>query len=201
MLYITPEKLAVAVEDDGLDPTKTDLLVLSCEAATEWVNGHCHRMFSLDEVASARTYRARSKFMVWTGDFPSGVSVTVATDDANDGVWVPWGAGDWFPEPQNPLNGFPFNRISARSTKEFPTNGTAPLVKVTTTWGFAAVPARVTMASRIIAIANYRSRYFTGATAGFEEQDSLGEGTVAFAKLLLERCILDEARQREVPAA
>ncbi|MGH7721501.1 MAG: head-tail connector protein [Candidatus Dormibacteria bacterium] len=95
--------------------------------------------------------------------------VTVQTDPAGDGSFgLTWGPGDYQLEPLNKLlNGHPWPYTKVRATKSlaFPIYGgiaypmpyTQALIRVTTRWGWLAVPSDVQKAAIVQAIALFKA--------------------------------------------
>lgn len=161
MAIITTAELATHVGiADSLDNTT---LAYAATAACRNVQGWCGRTFDVASASSARYYRVVDTSHVWIDDC-TGVSA-VALDSGDAGTWAttlttadytlwpvggvgPLGAADW---PYTGLVGRNYYRFSS-------SNVTTPALKVTATWGWAAVPEAVKLATLMIGAEFHRSR-------------------------------------------
>lgn len=134
----------------------------------EWTG----RYFYQDAAPSARLYRAADAFYVSVGDFDSTAGVLVKTDLDTDGVFeTTWASSDWQAEPLVRYNQKPYTRITATSRdKTFPFWSLRPMVQVTATWGWGAVPPQVEQACEYMATLFYRAKDQYGASIGLIDQ-------------------------------
>lgn len=151
-MYATLSQLrsAAAIPDTMDDPVLTSALA----AAEQAIDGYCGRSFGTAGTAlSTRVYAAQMGDVVYIDDC---TSITLVETDADlDGTWSQtWAAGDWQAEPLNGRAGslaVPFDRVRAVSDYAFPVSHRAA-VRVTATWGWAAVPSVVSQATILTAL-------------------------------------------------
>jgi hypothetical protein len=142
----------------GIDPTNTaeDIkLTNALSATTAGINGICGRQFNRAGSVSDRVYIPRTTTKVDVDDFHTTVGLVVATDEDGDGVYeTVWSSSDYQLEPLNGIvegePGWPFYRIRAVGTRRFPCMSDRATVKVSSDWGWAAVPEPVKTACRIV---------------------------------------------------
>lgn len=144
--------LGLSLNDSKLDEVVNDAI----NAAEDWVHGVCNRRFDLATSASARYYDVNPITGTVTTDDIGDPSVTVATDNTNDGTFATsWSTSDF---QLLPLRGDrPYYEIRSTGAKSFPSpiSSRTGLVKVTAKWGWPSVPsgihqAVVMQAARIV---------------------------------------------------
>lgn len=148
MAYATLAQVKAALTLDSTDTVDDSQITMALTAAEAMVNGYCERTFTVAGTASARVYATSVDYLVFTDD---ATTVTLVESDPNlDGTWVTsWAATDWQAEP---LNGtvagqtVPYTQLRAVGNYAFPPSHRAA-VRVTATWGWAAVPNAVTQAT------------------------------------------------------
>lgn len=153
-LYIdtTDLKDRLEIEDDD------DMVRLTgaVEAATHGVNTFCGRQFNDAGAVSARVFKATDGCLAYVDDFSTTTGLIIKTDDDDDGTFErTWAASEYELEPLNGIvdgvPGWPYWRIRYVGTgRGFPQLRRAGL-QVSARWGWTAVPANVTEASRIAA--------------------------------------------------
>ena len=119
------------------------------DAATEAINDHCGRTFTVAGSGSARVYVPTCTPVLFIDDATTVTAVTV------DGASLT-ASTDYQKEPLNNLiNGqtVPFTRLVRLGGHvwDSTTDNLKAAISVTATWGWAAVPSRVTQACRILA--------------------------------------------------
>ena len=142
--YATLAELQARVTDR--DAAQTELY-RTLAAASQAVEEHCHRVFTLASSTSARVYRPESSCLVPVDDIAdvTGLVVEVGTDgtfpdDVTADVWT---------SPPNAIaKGSPVTAVE--SLGAFPRGYGRPTVQVTALWGWPAVPADVTEAVLIL---------------------------------------------------
>lgn len=155
---------------DSVDDTR---LTEALNAASYGVDRYCERTFSNADSGSARVYPgAADRRLVSTDDHHTAAPI-VETDDDGDGTFeVVWGLEDLQLEPVNGVvggrPGWPFTRLVAIGVRRFPA-GPAARVRVTATWGWAAVPAPVKEATLIVAEEVFKLADAPFGVAGFGE--------------------------------
>lgn len=153
-LYIDAEDLKNRLDiDDDEDMVR---LVGAVDAATHGVNTFCGRQFNDAGSVTARVFKATSDCLAYVDDFSTTTGLVIKTDDDDDGIYErTWTTSDYELEPLNGVvdgvPGWPYWRIRHVGTgRGFPQLRRAGL-QVSARWGWAAVPANVTEATRIAA--------------------------------------------------
>lgn len=143
------------------------------ESASREIDGHCgERKFWLDDDVSARVYYPDSAGFTAVDDIATTTGLIVKTDSAGDGTYATtWSAADYELQPLNGIvdgeTGWPYWQIKAVGAYHFPCNATRAPLQVTAKWGWAAVPANVSEACRIIAEEIYKLKDAPFGVAGF----------------------------------
>ena len=154
-------KSYLKIEDDEDDEELTDALA----AASRGVTDFCKRQFNKETVASPRLYRPTGSGLVMVDDFHTTTGLVVQSDD----LTTTWTATDYQLEPLNGVRngepGWPFWKIRADGSLSFTSWGT---VQVTAQWGWAAIPAPVTQACKILAAENFKLKDAPFGVAGFD---------------------------------
>ena len=120
-------------------------------------------MFTLDESASERSFRARLSDVVSVRDIASASGVTVSVGYGS--TWAVLDPADWWLAPENaPADERPFTELF--SADRF-TPGRRPSVKVSAVWGWPAVPGPLTEAVLLLASRLYARRSSPTGVAGF----------------------------------
>jgi hypothetical protein len=132
--------------DDYVDD---NLLAGHIEAASRTVDDICHRTFSLDAVASARTFYPQSSLVCSVDDIGTTAGLLVKIDDSLVGTFD-FTVTDFTAQPDNALaRNVPITKLIAYDTY-WPTD-IRPTVQVTARWGWPAVPEPVKSATAIMA--------------------------------------------------
>ena len=153
-------------DDDRLD----DALASASREIEQW----CRRQFNDAGTPTARVYKPRTGCLLAVDDFSTTTGLTVAVDYGDDGTYeTTWSAGDYQPEPLNGVvggqPGWPFWRLRAVGSSQFPTCSARPAVQVTARWGWATVPAPVREACLVIASELFKLGDAPFGVAGFGE--------------------------------
>ncbi len=168
--YVTLDRLkeAVGSKNNVHDNDFERAIGAASRKIDEWTG----RYFYQDAAPSARLYRASDSFYVCVGDFDSTAGVSVKTDNDSDGVFeTTWTSEQWQAEPFVRYNLKPYTRISATTRVQgFPFWSLRPLVQVTATWGWGAVPPQVEQACEYAATLFYRAKDQYGASIGLIDQ-------------------------------
>lgn len=149
MTYATLAQVKAAMSIGTADTVDDTQLTAALAAAEQMIDGYCGRSFApAGTAATQRVYAASDARVVYIDD---ATAVTaVETDEALDGTYsTSWQSGDWQVEPLNGRNGalaVPFDRIRAVGDYAFPVAHRAA-VRITATWGWAAVPDVVAQAT------------------------------------------------------
>jgi hypothetical protein len=160
-------KTSLAIEDIQ-DDTALEAAILT---ASRMIDDYTGRFFYKDGTTAApvvRYYTAQDWYTCNVDDF---VSLTqIATDDNFDQLYTTiWQADDYMVEPvNNPRRGWPLTRLLAIDSYIFPYN-LPQSVKVTAVWGWAAVPAEISMAAKLQASRLFVRRQSPFGVAGTPE--------------------------------
>lgn len=129
-------------------------------SASTAVEDHCGRVFTRDEAASERTFRARLSDVVSVPDIATDLGVTVSVGSGSS--WSALDAADWW--FADVRDGRPLEEVF--SADRFVPDR-RPTVKVSAVWGWPAVPGPVTEAVLLLAARLYARRSSPTGVAGF----------------------------------
>lgn len=177
--YLTVDELK-DLQRDMLAATNTEY-ERAIEAASRTIDLYCGRQFWKPSAPTVKTFKANSVELLWTRDIANTTGLIVKTDDDQDGTYeTTWTINtDFILEPFERMNGRPYERIAAVGDKEFPVAGLGynavgrtrvsrrPLVQITATWGWDAVPDEVMMACSIAAVDNLKAKDLTHVAATY----------------------------------
>lgn len=160
------------------DTTDDNRLTMAADAATQMIQAYCNRHFVQQATVSARTYVASTPFLVEVDDISTATGLIVKTDEDADGVFeTTWASTDYQLEPLNGKLGgqnWPYTRIRAIKSREFPFDYGQALVQVTARWGWANpdaiadyVPHPVEQAAQIQGVSVFKSAEAPLGIAGF----------------------------------
>jgi hypothetical protein len=148
--------------DDYVDD---ELLAAHITAASRTIDDICHRKFSLDAAATARTFYPDSALVVRTDDIGSTSGLVVKIDDSLTGVYS-LAVTDYTSQPDNALaKDLPITKLIAYET--YWPQDIRPTVEVTARWGWPAVPEPVRSACGILAGRLYKRADSLLGVAGF----------------------------------
>lgn len=168
MAYATLAELRAYAGIPADDTQDDPHLQVALDAASEQIDRHCGRSFTLAAVAEARYYTATSKDYVTVDAFQTTTGLVVETDDNGDGTFeTTWTVGtDFDLYPYNAAAvGAPWSRLVRTGTsRSFPTR--ARRVKVTAKYGPSAVPAPVEQACLLQALRLFTRRHAPFGVAG-----------------------------------
>lgn len=157
-VYVESAALRSALRIGGAEEdTEADRAVT---AASRAIDEACGRFF-YQAGPEPRLYRPDPGLCtVAVDDFHTTAGLTVEVDTAGDGTYATaWDATDWLAEPVNPRYRWPFESIAAAGTRLFPRQpGRRPAVRVTASWGWAAVPVEIEQAALLLAMKLFRRR-------------------------------------------
>lgn len=144
-----------AVEQQPIAQIEAELI-----AATEWIDGHCHRTFSLEDSTTVRYFCAEHRSLLDLGHFEIGTtdSVVVETDDGTGTFATTVSSTSYQLEPLNA----PYAIPAPRPYTEIRAIGTfwpyasfeatrQERVRVTARYGWPAVPDTVARACLLLA--------------------------------------------------
>ncbi len=176
--YLTLEEAKDVLGATITSAVRDGIIDRAVEAASREIDRRTGRRFYLDGSASARRYRAADTDILFVDDFDAGETVTVKTDDDDDGTFeITWAAGDFLTEPLNAdTDGEPGYRILAVDTRRFLTATRNPHVEVTATWGWPSVPVDIEQACSVL-----MSRLFKRKDAPFGVAGDLDVGQLRLA--------------------
>ena len=174
----------LVTEDDlkeilGISDTVDDnRLTMAADAATQMIQAYCNRHFVQQATVSARTYVASTPWLLEVDDISTATGLIVKTDEDEDGVFeTTWASTDYQLEPLNGKLGgqnWPYTRIRAIKSREFPFDYGQALVQVTARWGWANpdatddyVPHPVEQAAQIQGVSIFKSAEAPLGIAGF----------------------------------
>jgi hypothetical protein len=149
MTYATTAQVKAALAIGTADTADDTQIAAALAAAEQMIDGYCGRSFGTAGTATtSRVYAAEVPDLVFIDD---ATTVTlVETDPQVNGTWTTaWTATDWQAEPLNNRDGgrtVPYTRLAAVGSYAFPVDRKA-CVRVTGTWGWAAVPDAVEQAA------------------------------------------------------
>jgi hypothetical protein len=150
--YTTTQAVRSALD---IDTTDEATLALAVTSASRMIDSMCGRNFGVT-TSAARYFDPADRYCVPIHD--AATVTAVATDDGYTGAYsTTWAVTDWQAQPvggiaPSGLTGWPLTRIVAISARLFtPYPYRPPYVKVTGTWGWAAVPDDVEMACLMLA--------------------------------------------------
>jgi hypothetical protein len=148
MAYATLGQVKAAMSLGIADSVDDVQLAAALAASESMIDGYCERSFAVAGTATSRVYSAATYDLLFIDD---ATTITlVETSSAADGVWDGvWAAADWQGEPLNGVSGglsWPYTRLRAVGGRYYPRTNAAA-VRVTGTWGWAAVPAVVTQST------------------------------------------------------
>lgn len=170
--YVTTEQVRVALVDQGeLEET---ILSLVAAGVTSWIDAQCGRNFNVT-TSEARYFDPTDAYCVQIDD--AATVTAVATDDAADGTYsTSWSSSDWQAQPvggHGPAgqSGWPFRSVVAVNSRTFYKGvNRRPVVKVTGTWGWSAVPADIKVAALMVTEEMYKAvREAPFGTAGLSD--------------------------------
>jgi hypothetical protein len=168
--YCTPEDVKIAFDVASTDDQSLQLAVTG---ASRLIDSMCGRTFSLTTSAS-RYFDPTDAYCVRIDD--AATITAVATDDGADGTYsTSWAAGDWQGQPVGGFGphagtGWPFTALVAVSGRTFSKGmNRRPVVRVTGTWGWAAVPEDVHQACVFLASEMFKAREAPLGTAGMTD--------------------------------
>jgi hypothetical protein len=152
--------------------SEDDALTNALTAASHGINLWCGRRFYRDDTASARVFKPVSPRVAIIDDFWTTDSLIVATGEGDDTFATTWTTADRQLEPLNGIvngePGWPYWLVRARNGSSFPAGSVGDVtVQVTAKWGWAAVPANVSEACRIVAEEIYKLKDAPFGVAGF----------------------------------
>jgi hypothetical protein len=199
MAYITVDELRAYTKDPGqLDQSIYEDAIAAAEVE---VNAVCGRYFSQDAAVSVQYFWPDSNGCCPVDDISTATGLIVAVDTAGTGTWSDtWTiTTDYFLEPinqnQGGIVGWPYTEIRATlASKYFPQRYfpyVRPTVKVTARWGWAAVPAPVKQATKIIATKLYKMSEAPFGVAGFDQWGTIRVGNIPEVQNLLGPFMLD----------
>ena len=174
----------LVTEDDlkellGIGDTVDDnRLTLAADAATQMVQAYCDRHFVQQAAATARVYVASTPWLVEVDDISTTDGLVVKTDEDDDGVFeTTWATGDYQLEPLNGKMGgqtWPYTRLRAIQSREWPSDFGQAVVQVTARWGWANpddsslyIPQPVLQAAQIQGVSIFKSADAPLGIAGF----------------------------------
>lgn len=174
--YCTVEELsshiASANNQGGVDMThRTDEYARAINSASRRIDTHCHRVFYAT-ASSQRVFVAASRRRVELDDCHT--ITAVQTDPSANATWSQtWTSSQYQTEPHNGVSdgrgGWPVTKLRAIESLTFPQRYAQPLVRVTATWGWAAVPDDVHQACLMLAHRLVRRIESPEGVAGFGE--------------------------------
>lgn len=175
---LTDIKSALRITQSGSDAE----LQRAIAAASRYIDQYCDDYFGTAP-ATARVFRARDPYTLYTKSFYDVATVVVKTDDDADGVFENTApSGSWQAEPVEQPANKPYNSISLIAGNRFPGTRSPeydnlwnaeyrPIsrrarVQITAKWGWPEIPIQVSQACLILAISQYKSKDLTGGVSG-----------------------------------
>jgi hypothetical protein len=174
-------------EDSRYDTELTDAaLSISSE-----INGHCNRQFQKQTGATARIFVADSAGFVKVDDFWTTTNLVV---ESGTGYGTVWSASDYDLHPLNGVvdgvPGWPYYKIKVSDSGSL-RFVRGQKIRVTAQWGWAAVPAPVTQAAKIMAAATFQIKDAPFGVAGSDQWGSIRVKDNLMAQRKLSRFVTD----------
>lgn len=159
--YVTEQEMRDYIKSKNTD--NSDSIIAAIATASRKVDAHCDRFFY--QLATtiryfSPCYESGGLWILPIHDLASTSALTVVSSTTNDGTYpTSWTINtDFIAEPVNQmhagLTGWPYTRLHAVGTQVWPMRYSATqreTVKITGTWGWAAVPDAVKQATKIVA--------------------------------------------------
>ena len=163
MKYVELDELKAMLSiDDYIDD---ELLNGHIEAASRTVDDICHRVFSLADTATARTFFPDSGLLCTVDDIGSTSGLVVKIDDDLTGTFETT-VTSYTSQPDNALaKSRPITRLLAYDV--YWPQDIRPTVEVTARWGWPSVPEPVKSATAILAGRLYKRADSLLGVAGF----------------------------------
>lgn len=147
MKYVELGELKAMLQID--DYVDDDLLLAHIEAASRTIDDICHRQFSLDDTATARTFSPQTSLICMVDDIGTLSGLVVKVDDSLTGSFD-LTVTDYTTQPDNALaRRLPITKLVAYDT--YWPSDIRPTVQVTARWGWPQVPEPVRSATAILA--------------------------------------------------
>ena len=161
---------------DSADDAELAAILLAVDRT---IDDYCGQRFTATTPVSARTFVADTLWVVRLGPSVIGdtTGLIVKTDDNGDGTFeTTWAAADYVTFPLGGVGadgstGWPIRELRADPlrSKYWPQHhNRRPGVQITALWGWAAVPASVTLAARMMTIAWHQRRATVAGQGGFQ---------------------------------
>jgi hypothetical protein len=160
--YINADEFRDYIQSSGTGTSGS--ISAAITAASRAVDAHCDRTFYIDEAAvryfSNDPYDGRGLWYLEIDDLADVTDLEVLIDGSGNGTYSTELAvnTDFVLEPRNQrfgsIAGYPYTALRATSGTAFPIRSTAwqpDTVKITGNFGWAAVPAPVKQAAKIVA--------------------------------------------------
>jgi hypothetical protein len=170
-IYATLDELKARVGGVA-GSSEDDALTNALMAASRGIDLWCKRRFYRDDVATARVFQPVSPRVAFVDDFWTTDGLIIATGEGDDTFATTWTSAERQLEPLNGIvdgvAGWPYWRIRSRGGSTYSLGSTGDVtLQVTAKWGWAAVPANVSEACRIIAEEIYKLKDAPFGVAGF----------------------------------
>lgn len=169
--YATRDELKARMSiDDDLD---NDTLDGALATASRWIEKHTGRQFNTASVeqSTPRLFRPATSRRMDVDDIATAAGLLVETD-AGDGTFAEVASGLFQIEPVNGVVdgeiGWPVSELVTLSGR-WPCDPVRYTVRVTATWGWAAVPAPVKEAALLVATETAKLKDAPFGVAGFGE--------------------------------
>lgn len=173
MGYVTRDELKQYVGDQITAP-KWDLQIdAAIAAASRAIDNHCGRTFVDAGSVSSRVFYPTSCRLIETQDFSTTTGLVVKYDSGDDGTYETTIAStDYQVDPINGISahgisGWPYTAIMLVGSTTVPTSGYRPSAQITARWGWAAVPADVAQACKVLAAHLFTMKDAPHGVAGF----------------------------------
>lgn len=174
-LYGTLTELKQRIAGSDSEPFSDETEAILTAVLTDTsrlIDKHCGDYFGRTSAGVVRYFTARHADVLFLDSIASS-TITIETDDGQRTYPHTWASTDFDLEPYNaPELSEPFRRIrvAPRGTKQFPT-GIAKGVKVTTTWGWPAVPATI---KEVCLLEAHRAYMQSQAPTGVVASEAMG---------------------------
>lgn len=128
------------------------------ESASREIDDICRRHFYA--ATTTRYFTPGDSRLLFVDDISTATGLTIYTDDDGDATYEnTWAATDYRLEPINAVNGWPFTMISLSPLGNYSFPLVSQGIKITGSFGWAAVPKPIHEACMLMVVAEYRMRY------------------------------------------
>jgi hypothetical protein len=159
------------------------------ESVSEEIESYCNRQFNKQTGATAREYDASNASYIYVDDFWTTSSLVIESGASFGTVWA---STDYDLLPKNGTvdgqTGWPYRKIKVSRAGRYKFDSFP--VRVTAQWGWAAVPAPVKQACKIMAGATFQIKDAPFGVAGSDQWGSIRVRDNQMAQTKLNRYVI-----------